>query len=196
MNIYKETYDNLVNSRKHLKEQWKPVGSGLSRHRIVPGHLGGEYTDGNCTYLTLREHIIAHWLLWKINSLKEDQYAYKMLAGTKPDCYPSRKGKPISPQHKAAISARHKGKITSEHTKEKMRVASTGKKHTQETKDKIRAIRLGSKSSDATKAKITAALTGRPVSAETRAKIGAAHKGKKVSAETRAKISAARKKKL
>lgn len=82
MNIYTRIYNNLVNSRKGLREQWEPVGSGLERHRIVPGHIGGTYDESNCTYLTHREHIIAHWLLWKIYGRVEDWQCSKMMAGS------------------------------------------------------------------------------------------------------------------
>ena len=80
--IYTRIYVNLVNSRKHLKEQWKIKHSGLTRHRILPGHQGGTYEDSNCTYLTHREHIIAHWLLWKINGIHSDLNAHYMMKGT------------------------------------------------------------------------------------------------------------------
>ena len=81
MSIYTSIYDNLVTSRKHLKEDWKPVGSGLERHHITPRHAGGTDEDDNFTYLTHREHIIAHWLLWKIHRRGADEVAWKMMKG-------------------------------------------------------------------------------------------------------------------
>lgn len=73
-------YHNLVNSRKHLREKWKP-GSGLQRHRIIPKHSGGTYDPPNCTYLTKREHVIAHYLLWRIHRNPLDLGAMKMISG-------------------------------------------------------------------------------------------------------------------
>lgn len=84
MSIYKRIHDNIVNSHKHLEEEWKPVGSGLERHRILPGHQGGEYVDGNCTYLTHRQHYIVHFLLWKMYGDVRDKFvAYTMRSGFK-----------------------------------------------------------------------------------------------------------------
>jgi hypothetical protein len=63
--FYYNIYHKLCKSKKTIKEQYGP-GSGLHRHRIKPGHMGGEYNEENITYLTPREHVIAHYLLWKI----------------------------------------------------------------------------------------------------------------------------------
>ena len=142
---YTQIYDNLVEKGKALKEQWEPTGSGLERHRIVPGHQGGEYIEENCTYLTHREHIIAHFLLWKINGHQGDRSAYQMMKGV--TCYPpalgvkrteetrrriseSKKGKkngPLSEERKRRISDSLKGKKLSEDHKRKL--SDSLKKH-------------------------------------------------------------------
>ena len=109
MSIYKEIYDNLVESKKELQEEWKPVGSGLERHRILPGHQGGTYEESNCAYLTHREHIIAHWLLWKINRLDGDWVSWRNMKGIK--CYPSFLGKSHSEETKRKMSEAKKDKI-------------------------------------------------------------------------------------
>jgi hypothetical protein len=71
-------YQNLCNSRKVLKEQWVP-GSGLHRHHIVPKHSGGSDDESNYTYLTPKEHIIAHYLLWRIYKNPNDLRSMHML---------------------------------------------------------------------------------------------------------------------
>ena len=78
MSFYLKIYNNLCISRSQLKEQYG-YGSGLHRHRIVPGHMGGEYVDENITYLTVREHIVAHYLLWKIYRNANDLRSMNML---------------------------------------------------------------------------------------------------------------------
>ena len=88
--IYTRIYDNLVNGRKHLKEQWQPF-SGLQRHHIIPKHQNGPDEDWNFTYLTKREHVIAHWLLWKINGNPLDLGSMKMISGH------------LSPQHRSIL---------------------------------------------------------------------------------------------
>ena len=71
-------YYTLCSSRKSLSEKWKP-GSGLHRHHIVPRHSGGTDDDSNYTYLTPREHVIAHYLLWRIYRNPNDLRSMKML---------------------------------------------------------------------------------------------------------------------
>ncbi len=78
MSIYSTIYNNLCNKKRQLKECWKP-GSNLHRHHIVPRHSNGKDTEENFTYLTIREHIIAHYLLWKIYKNPNDLRAMHML---------------------------------------------------------------------------------------------------------------------
>ena len=54
-------------------------GSNLHEHHIKPRHVGGTDDKENLTYLTIREHIIAHYLLWKIHKNPNDLRSMKML---------------------------------------------------------------------------------------------------------------------
>lgn len=78
MSIYTSIYYNLCHRNVHKKETWVP-GSGLHRHHIVPKHTGGSDDESNFTYLTVREHIISHLLLWKIHNNPNDLRAMHML---------------------------------------------------------------------------------------------------------------------
>lgn len=78
MSIYSSIYDKLCQDRKSLSEQYGK-GSGLHKHHIVPKHSGGTDDPENFTYLTVREHIIAHFLLWKIHSNINDLRSMNML---------------------------------------------------------------------------------------------------------------------
>lgn len=78
MGIYSIIYNNLCNEKCQLKELYKS-GSGLHRHHIIPRHMGGSDDESNFTYLTIREHIIAHFLLWKIHKNINDLRSMKML---------------------------------------------------------------------------------------------------------------------
>ena len=82
--LFEKNYKTLCERGKTRKGQWKP-GSGLERHRILPEHQGGIYVDSNCTYLTLREHAIAHYLLWRINGNVGDQLASRWMRNLKPE---------------------------------------------------------------------------------------------------------------
>jgi|TARA_B110000908_G_C10078297_1_gene368356 hypothetical protein len=159
MDIYTAIHDNLVNSRKHLKEEWKPVSSGLYRHRILPAHQGGTYDDeSNCTYLTSREHIIVHWLLWKIHGNHGDLIAWTMLKGFK---YPA----------------------PTEETRRKMSETHKGMKHTEESlcimREKAKGVNngfYGKKHSEESLHKMS--ISSANISDETRRKIAEKSKGK------------------
>lgn len=153
--MYKEIYDKLVTSRFHLVTEWKN-NKTLYRHRIKPGHQGGEYIDSNCTYLTLREHIIAHYLLWKINGHLGDYRAYKCMSGvkipfTKHSEYVKQK---ISKSHKkVSLSIEHRKRISDG---QKGRIGGfSGKKHNNETIKKMRDSKKGKLMSEEAKVKLS-----------------------------------------
>ncbi len=58
------------------------------KHRILPGHMGGEYTDGNvievevtnCSGFTAN-HVMWHYANWSLWGKEEDFLAWKGLAG-------------------------------------------------------------------------------------------------------------------
>ena len=76
--MFKQIYYNLCKKNSTIKEQWVK-GSNLHRHHIIPKHSGGLDEDNNFTYLTVREHIIAHYLLWKIYNNPNDLRSMHML---------------------------------------------------------------------------------------------------------------------
>jgi hypothetical protein len=78
MSFYLNLYNKLCSDRSQLKEKYG-YKSGLHAHRILPGHSGGEYTEENVTYLTPREHVIVHFLLWKIYKNPNDLRSMNML---------------------------------------------------------------------------------------------------------------------
>lgn len=71
-------YQNLCNVNKIRKSLYEK-GSGLHEHHIIPKHMGGTDEDGNLTYLTVREHIIAHYLLYRIHRDPNDLRSMHML---------------------------------------------------------------------------------------------------------------------
>lgn len=85
--MFEQIYYNLCNSNKSRKDDYKKY-SGLHEHHITPKHMGGSDEDCNLTYLNVREHIIAHYLLWKIYKNPNDLRSMKML------------GANLSPQHR------------------------------------------------------------------------------------------------
>ena len=200
MTIYNTLYDNLVESRKCLKEQWVPIGSGLDRHHIIPRHAGGTDEEDNFSYLTHREHIAAHWLLWKIHGRDGDKSAWMLMRGTtfwptwmgmkhteetKRKIGEANRGKKRTEEHRRKMSEAKKGKKKSEETRRKMSESRKGMKHTEETRRKMSEVHKNP--SEETRRKISEAGRGRPCSEETRRKIS---EGKRnPSAETRRNIS-------
>lgn len=71
-------YNNMCLNRQSLKEQYVP-GSGLHKHHIIPRHMGGTDDGYNLTYLSTKEHIIAHYLLWRIYRDPNDLRSMKLL---------------------------------------------------------------------------------------------------------------------
>jgi hypothetical protein len=194
MSIYTRIYNNLVSSHRSLKEEWKPIGSGLERHRIIPRHQGGTYEESNCTYLTHHQHIIAHWLLWKINGHEEDLMAWRYMSEikvcsmlgkfhsieTKVKMSKASKGKKKAEQHCLNIGKSAKGRIPPNKGK------SGTFKHSKETKRKIAestSKRMKGKiPSDEHRRNMSIAAKNRkrkPLSEETKRKIAESLKGKK-----------------
>ena len=85
--MFNRIYSNLCEGNRSRREDYKKY-SGLHEHHIVPKHMGGTDDDYNLTYLNVREHIIAHYLLWKIYKNPNDLRSMKML------------GANLSPQHR------------------------------------------------------------------------------------------------
>ena len=194
MSFYKKIYDKLTKSRKILKEEWK-TNPDIFRHRILPGHQGGTYIDTNCTYLTIREHIISHYLLWRINKNHGDYRSYKMMAGidvpfsghseyTKQQISKSHQDIPLSKEHREKISIGQLGRVG----------GFNGKKHTEETIQKMKRAQKGRIITDDVKKKLSIVRKSNNAVYQTdeyRQKMSESKKGKNHSEETRRKMKEA-----
>lgn len=78
MSIYEPIYKKLCETRKNNKQNYSKF-SGLHKHHIIPRHSNGEDSEDNYTYLTIKEHILAHFMLWKIYKNPQDLRSLKML---------------------------------------------------------------------------------------------------------------------
>ena len=111
-------------------------------------------------------------------------------------------GKTHSPEARAKISAARKGKKFSPESRAKMSLARNGKPgrpHTSESRAKVSAARKGKSPILEHRSKLSSALKGkpgRPKGPEERAKISEAMKGRPKSPEARAKMSATRRAKF
>lgn len=77
--MFSQIYDNVCNSNKGKKLLWESKEHNLHRHHIIPTHSGGLDIEDNYTYLTIREHILCHYMLWKINGNINDLRSMHML---------------------------------------------------------------------------------------------------------------------
>jgi hypothetical protein len=77
---WKDIYDNLVNRAKS-ENRIKNSEIYYENHHIIPRHMGGDNTDENLVLLTFREHILSHYLLWRIYGNDGDRLMVLMRNG-------------------------------------------------------------------------------------------------------------------
>jgi hypothetical protein len=172
------------------------------KHHIVPRSMGGGDEPSNIIVLTLRQHYVAHWMLWKVYGGKM-AVAFDYMNGIKKYGYrlTGRTIKLLSED----VSKRRSERPVSDATKDKQRQAKLGRKLSAEHIEKVRQASIGRTYSEETKRKVSEGKkgistrgTGWTQSEETRNKIGQAQvgalnhmHGRKHSMETRMKMKEA-----
>lgn len=69
---WKSIYDNLINKvRSENRSKCNEIY--YEKHHIIPRHMGGDDADTNLVLLTFREHILSHYLLWRIYGCDGDR---------------------------------------------------------------------------------------------------------------------------
>lgn len=53
------------------------------KHRIIPGHCGGQYEDSNVVRCSFENHKLAHFYRWLAKSSEKDRYAWVKMSGLK-----------------------------------------------------------------------------------------------------------------
>lgn len=93
---YQKVYNAIVEKRKmNVPEGYKEC------HHIIPKSMGGSDDASNLVYLTVREHYIAHQLLWKIHRTSKMAHAWFMMLR----CDPNQQRFFTSRQHEKATIA-------------------------------------------------------------------------------------------
>ena len=123
--------------------------------------MGGNNDKENLAHLYVRDHALAHWILFKIHRRLEDKVAYKMLLGKKKDAeklriqlaliaYPPHKRKQFFLKNnpsfdkelvKKAMNTKrlkYNGNVFSEEGMNNIKLANLGKKHSPESKIKLK----------------------------------------------------------
>ena len=186
-NKYQKWYDHLIDRARN-----RTIEGYVERHHIVPRSLGGTNEKSNLVALTAREHLIAHMLLprfvenkapmwqavWMMMNTQGRKLTGRLYEQARIEYRGIQKGRKMSPEFCAKMSAARKGIKRSPETCAKIRAVRAGKKHSSETRDKMRAAQTGKKLSSETRARMSAARKGR--------------KGKKLSPETITKRQATR----
>jgi hypothetical protein len=117
------------------------------KHRINPGHNGGDYTEGNVITVEVVEcntntasHVMWHYANWLLCGKQEDKLAWRGLAGFL--------GKEEIIAERQRIIGRNnglknKGRKISDVHRDKLKQSHQGKKHSQETRNKMSQTRQG-----------------------------------------------------
>jgi hypothetical protein len=171
---YQSIHDQII---ERARKRERPDGY-CERHHIVMRSMGGSDEQANLVWLTGREHYLVHWLLFKIYRNKQTVFAWnRMTFGRKTlGRYHSTtfeyarkakaeiqgalfKGRKLSPEHRAKMSAAKKGRT----------YADMGREPSSPLK--------GRQMSDEHKARCSQAVRGRKASDETRKKLSASKMG-------------------
>jgi hypothetical protein len=173
---YQLHYDLLISSRKNrLLEE----GVYYEKHHIIPKSMGGSNDPDNIIKLTLREHFIAHLLLWRIHRNRQMASAFVYMTGNmrKQNYVISSR---MYEEVKLAASFSAKERLTGipKTEEHKRNMALARERMSDEDKNKI-----SKKISDALKGR-PSKLKGRPMQDESKTKISNALKGKYLGKET------------
>ena len=159
------------------------------KHRINPGHNGGDYTEGNVISVEVvkcdgntSNHAMWHYANWRLWGKLEDRLAWKGLAGfySREEIIEERMringrnwglrcaGRVLTDEHKRAIAESHKGLTHSAETKLKMSQSRKGRESPQKGKARTPEERE----------KISKTLRGREKSEKTRERMRESQLGK------------------
>jgi len=194
-NIHIGRYHKFIFSRP--KREYI-IKSGLVKHHIVPKSMGGSNEVENISILTVREHYIAHLILWKAYGSKMAR-AFWLLANIEGRRITSRQYESLkseifmSEETRLKMSNSRKGvkiHLTSEQRKNKSRKTSEIMKEHYKTHEHPRG-NLGKKHSEETKKRLSENHKGLVKSEETRSKLSDAHFGKVLSEEHKERLSIA-----
>lgn len=77
---WKGIYDKLI-SRAKSENRVRNNEIYYENHHIIPRHMGGDDSDDNLVLLTFREHILSHYILWRIYKYDGDRVMFLMRSG-------------------------------------------------------------------------------------------------------------------
>ena len=134
-NFHLNRYHKFIDSLRN-----QVIEGYCEKHHILPRSLGGGDDPSNIICLTLRQHYIAHWMLWKAYG-GAMAVAFDYMSGIKR--YGSRLPSKTVEALRADVSKRISERIVSKATKQKQRDAKLGRKLSPEHVEKVRQSRIG-----------------------------------------------------
>lgn len=147
---YPEIPLNKVISTKDLKRYYKfieerkrrklPSGSAIDKHHIIPKSLNGSNEAENLIELSIREHFIAHLILWKTFG-GSMAVAFWYFSGRKK--FPFKISSRVYQTLKEEIVEIQKNRWKDEKYRENHSNKTKGRKLSEETKEKIREKHIG-----------------------------------------------------
>lgn len=79
---WQSIYNSLI-EKARLENRSKDSGTYYEEHHIIPEHVGGSDEKENLVLLNFREHVLAHYILWRIHKRLGDRVMYLMRSGQK-----------------------------------------------------------------------------------------------------------------
>jgi hypothetical protein len=191
--IHYYRYQKFIKSRsiRNLKRE-----KGFNIHHVVPRSLGGGNDNSNLIKLTIREHYIAHLILWKcgykemvnafwlmshdsrFNKNKLTSRLFEKLQKDKSNsCFWKIMNASEKEEYRARISKSQKGKIFSEDYRKKLSMASKGVPKSEKHKESLRKAGLGRKISIEQIQKTASKNTGQKRDEKTKIRMSIAQRG-------------------
>jgi hypothetical protein len=72
LNPYENYIQKLKDEEKTKKDETGKVFIGLEKHHIIPRFDGGTNDLSNLVLVSIKEHVIAHWLRWRVLEKPQD----------------------------------------------------------------------------------------------------------------------------
>ena len=98
-------------------------------HHIVPRHMGGTNDPANLVELTIEDHAIAHFVLWKMHGRVQDKIAWMGLSNVEKQIWMSELMTENNPMHRPEVKAKHAKSMQSEQRKQKLSAAKKGNRN-------------------------------------------------------------------
>lgn len=143
MDRYQSFIEHCRKKKYHPKEY-------LEKHHITPRHEGGDDSKENLIKLSLKDHITAHRVRYKVYGNKYDLAASNYMKGQSKEAKKTicsangskSKGRKLSQEHRRKLSRPGElnsfyGRSHTDTTKNIIREKAIGRKWTKETKDKL-----------------------------------------------------------